>query len=713
LTVRPFGPDGVELPSTSGLIMQRQFCPARASWRVAVLLGLSGVSPLAAQQPARDTTAVELETITVTAPGPRSTPPVELSVDVPARLVERQHSSNAYDLIRRAAGIEVHEQGQGPGWASDVVIRGFTSDHSSDVLLVLDGVPINLPIHGHVEGYSDWTILSPAAIQSIRVIHGPASPLYGNFAVGGAVEVNAAHDATGLASSLGGSSYGDASGWLRGGARHESSGYLFGVQGERGQGWRDNSSSGLGNLQLRGWKRLDPRTRIEGGLTGYGSGWDSPGFLSVADYNAGHLTRAADPTDGGSSGRGILHGRIARTLASGGSIDLLTWVQVARSTVFLTVPDDGAAEQQEERDRRSAVGFSGYWRVPTSAGESWAGIGGRADWDTYDLYQTERRERLLATQRTDGRYQEVNAYLRTRGLAWSHLQYDLSLRGDILRYASRDRLAADSRLGDNISAVLSPKLGARYLLGGGWSAVASINRGFRGPVGVIADVRQPLVTAWAKEIGIELAGNRVSGQFSAFQTDVQNEKILDPVTLQITDAGSSRRRGFSGQLGVQLTSRLRVSAEGTFNDAKITGGSRAAAAALLRPSVAADSAIGFPTPPLAYHVEPLSPGSHIPGVSRYLGRVEAEYRVSERLSPRVTVRFAGPFTPIGEDDVRTSAYVVADLGASIGLAPRAVLDVELQNLLDTKYPEIRASGFLNPGTPRTLRAAVRYSPAAL
>lgn len=676
---------------------------------VPVLLGAWGVGIALAQQPTRDTTAVELETLTVTAPGPRSTPPVELSEEVTAKVVQRQQSANAYDLIRRAAGIEVHEQGQGPGWASDVVIRGFTSDHSSDVLLVLDGVPINLPIHGHVEGYADWTIFSPAAVQSLRVIHGPASPLYGNFAVGGAVEVNTAQDATGLSASVGGSSFGDASGWLKTGARREHAGYMVALSGERGQGWRDNSTSGLGNLSLRGWTQLDQRTRLEGGLTGYGSEWDSPGFLSVANYNAGHLRRAADPTDGGSSGRGILHGRIARTLGNGSSIDLLTYVQVARSTVYLTVPDDGAARQQEERDRRTAVGFSGYWRVPAGLGESWAGIGGRADWDDYDLYRTAKRDRLLTDQLTTGRYQEVNAYLRNRGLAWSHLQYDVALRGDILRYASLDRLVAGARQLSSTTAVLSPKVGARYLLGGGWSAVASINRGFRGPIGVISDVHQPLVTSWAKELGIELAGERVTAQLSAFQTDVQHEKILDPVTLQVSDAGTSRRRGFSAELGVALTRALRVSAEGTFNDAKITGGS-GGSAALRVAALAGDSLVQLPDPPIAYHVEPLAPGSTIPGVARYLGRIEAQYRVSERVEPRVSLRLTGPFTPIGEEGVRTRAYLVADAGASVGLTATAVLDIDVQNLLDTKYPEIRASGFLNPGTPRTLRAAVRFSP---
>ena len=329
----------------------RCFAPARSA---GALLATLMAGPLIAQETKNDTTPVVLKPIEVTAARASSPPPVELSTEVSAAVVQRTQSANSYDLIRRSAGIEVHEQGQGPGWASDVVIRGFTSDHSSDVLLVLDGVPINLPIHGHVEGYSDWTILSPAAVQHLRVIHGPASPAYGNFALGGVVEVTTMPDATGTTASIGGSSYGDAGGWVRSGHHSESGGYLVAVQGEREQGWRNNSDSWLGNLQLRGWRRLGSTTRVEGGVASYAADWDSPGFLSVADYNAGRLKQAADATDGGSGGRGILDARLTRTGSDGQQIDILGWVQVARSNVFLTIADDGALAQQEEQDRRSA-----------------------------------------------------------------------------------------------------------------------------------------------------------------------------------------------------------------------------------------------------------------------------------------------------------------------------------------------------------------------
>src|SRR6188508_2443813 len=188
--------------------------------RAGLILMFSVIARSASAQ-SRDTTGADtskvkqLQTITVTAERPRAAAPPVTTLVVPAAELRRTFANNPYDLLRRTSGIEVHEQGQGPGFASDAVIRGFSSDHSSDVLLVVDGVPINLPVHGHVEGYSDWSVLSPAAVTGIRVIHGPASPFYGDFAFGGVVEATTAMDAEGTIGAVDGSSFGDAGGWVR------------------------------------------------------------------------------------------------------------------------------------------------------------------------------------------------------------------------------------------------------------------------------------------------------------------------------------------------------------------------------------------------------------------------------------------------------------------------------------------------------------------
>ena len=667
---------------------------------VPLLAGLA--APLAAQDTTRVTELAPIEVTTSRLE--TSVPPPVATIEVSADRLQRTPATDPYDLVRRAAGIEVHQQGQGPGFASDAVIRGFTSDHSSDVLLLLDGVPINLPMHGHVEGYADWSVLSPAAAGAIRVIPGPASPLHGDFAFGGVVEAFTAPDARGTTASVGGSSYGDVNGWVRTGTRRPAGGMLAALDTRREQGWRDNADYWLGNGTLRGWRQAGPG-RIEGGLLLYGSGWSSPGFVSVARYNAGDLEAAADPSDGGSARRLILHGHWQRPLGELAGIDALLWGQGVRSRVFLNIPEDGALEQSEEYDRRIAVGGQLRLNRQLGAGELAGGVDGRADWGRYDLYQTEGRVRVAPEQRDDADFRSAGAFVRWRDLVGTRLVYDVGGRLDLLDYAALDLLDRGAGRRKESRLVASPKLGARVLLGGGWSLLGSVSRGFRGAVGVIGDPSRPPVTAWAKEVGASLEGGQLQGRLALFRTDVSDERIFDPVTREVSDAGQSVRQGVSLELRWTVRPGIALEAEGTFNDARITGVTEGSAAVVPELSAAPGALPGKPS----LHDVPLTPGARVPGVARYFGRAGVDAALTSRVAARVLVRFSGPFTPIGEPSVRTSAYGLVDLGGSVELGRSgATLDLDLLNLLDTRYPELRASGFLNPGAPRTLRAALRF-----
>jgi outer membrane receptor protein involved in Fe transport len=656
-----------------------------------------------AQAQSRDSTAAhpdsgrvaQLQTITVTAERPRAAAPPVTTLTVPPAVLRRTFASDAYDLLRRTSGIEVHEQGQGPGYASDAVIRGFSSDHSSDVLLVVDGVPINLPVHGHVEGYSDWSILSPAAVSSLRVITGPASPLYGDFAMAGVVEVFTASDAAGTSGSLSGSSYGDAGGWLRTGRRSDTGGFLLAGDGRRQQGWRDNSAYWLGNGTLHGWHRAGSG-RLEGGLAVYGSSWDSPGFVSVADYNAGALSQAMDPTDGGSGWRGIAHGRFT-TVAGQTGIEASAWVQRVRSSVFLTIPEDGVLNQSDEEDRRTALGGRFQVSRPLGGGDLSAGIDGRTDFDTYDLYRTEARTREAPELGYDARFAGGGAFVRWRTLVGTRVALDLGTRADAVHYRSLDRVAGGTwRSATDL--VVSPKLGARFLVSGGWSLLASLSQGFRGAPGVIGDPSLEPVRGWSKEVGARYDGTGITAQVALFRVDVSHERIQNPITREVLATGRSARQGMNADLELRLAHGITLLADGTVNDAHVKGEPGAeldlAPASGLRPS---------------FHIEPLEPGSRVPNVARWLGRVGARAALTSDLAGQAALRFSGPYTPIGEPGLETQSYAVLDLGASLRLSRvGAVLDLELQNALDTKYPEIRASGFINPGAPRTLRAALRF-----
>jgi len=157
----------------------------------------------------KDTAASWLPAVRVTAEK-MNAPEAASAVVATAAAIRSVPASNAFELVRQTAGVEVHQQGQGPGFASDAVIRGFTSDHSTDVALMIDGVPINQPVNGHSEGYADWNEMMPEAVSTIRVLKGPVSPWIGNFGMGGEVEVETISLAQGTRWALRSGSFGDA-----------------------------------------------------------------------------------------------------------------------------------------------------------------------------------------------------------------------------------------------------------------------------------------------------------------------------------------------------------------------------------------------------------------------------------------------------------------------------------------------------------------------
>ena len=269
-----------------------------------------------------------LETINVTAERPRAVSPPVTTVDVAPDVLRRNESRRRVRLGPPGHRHRGPRAGPGPGLR---VGRGHPR------LLVRSLVRRA----AHDRRRADQSP-GPRARRGLRRLerplagggelapghHGPASPLYGDFSLAGVVEVFTAADAAGTSGSVSGSSYGDAGGWVRSGRRAAGGGCLLAGEGRRQQGWRDNSAYWLGNGAVRGWRRAG-RAGSKA-ASPYGSSWDSPGFVSVDDYNADRLEQAMDPTDGGSAYRGIAHGRFT-TVAGETGLEATAWVQRVHS----------------------------------------------------------------------------------------------------------------------------------------------------------------------------------------------------------------------------------------------------------------------------------------------------------------------------------------------------------------------------------------------
>src|ERR1700704_3029896 len=98
-------------------------------------------------------------------------------------------------LLRPAEVLEVIPglvitQHSGAGKANQYFLRGFNLDHGTDFAVHVDGMPVNLPSHGHGQGYADLNFLIPELVEHIHYRKGPYYADEGDFSAAGAAHVH-------------------------------------------------------------------------------------------------------------------------------------------------------------------------------------------------------------------------------------------------------------------------------------------------------------------------------------------------------------------------------------------------------------------------------------------------------------------------------------------------------------------------------------------
>jgi hypothetical protein len=76
------------------------------------------------------------------------------------------------DIVEAVPGV-VATQHSGDGKANQYFLRGFNLDHGTDFAVTVDGMPVNMPTHGHGQGYADLNFLIPELVSGVRYRKGP------------------------------------------------------------------------------------------------------------------------------------------------------------------------------------------------------------------------------------------------------------------------------------------------------------------------------------------------------------------------------------------------------------------------------------------------------------------------------------------------------------------------------------------------------------
>jgi len=600
-------------------------------------------------------------------------------------------------------------QHSGDGKANQYFLRGFNLDHGTDFATRVDGLPVNMPTHGHGQGYSDINFLIPELVERIDYKKGTYYADEGNFSAAGAADVRYARTLERSIASLGAGQYGYRRALAALSSEAAGGDLLIGLDYQHSDGPWDLKEGFRKVNGLLKYTRGD--TDAGFGLTamGYDGKWTSTDQIPLRAVESGDLSRFGyiDPTDGGETHRYSLSGDWWRQVGEGRLTALAYAIDyrldlISNFTYFL---DQADGDQFGQFDDRKIFGGNVRYTLPLTLGglesELASGVEIRHDdISPVGLYHTSERERLAAIREDSVSQTSYSAYL-SQGIAWSpRFRTTLGLRADYFRFDVDSSLSANS--GKANDSIVSPKL---TMVFGPWATTevfVNLGEGFhsndaRGTTITIdptdgvtpAERVNPLVKARGGEIGLRttpVGGLQLAASVWTLGLDSELLFVGDGGTTE--PSRESRRKGVELAVYYAPTSWLIVDADLAWSHARFTDDDPA--------------------------------GDRIPNAVDRVASLGISINRPTGWSGGARLRYLGPAALIEDNSVRSASTTLLNLDVGYQFTPSVKGSIEMLNALDQKandityFYESQLRGesepvediHFHPVEPRTVRASV-------
>ncbi|MBV9774186.1 MAG: TonB-dependent receptor [Gemmatimonadetes bacterium] len=598
--------------------------------------------------------------------------------------VERSPARTADDLVRELPGVELpRASGSVSGPEQIVSVRGTDEGRT---LVLLDNVPLNDPWGEWV----DWQRASVYSLDRVELTEGGGSSLYGNYAMGGVIQLVsrpiAPHTLQALATagsrdlrevSLFGSDIRGRLALSADGTWADGGGYVFVPAAQRGAIDVDNASTRR-NANLRGEYALGADRTVSAGLSFLDEDRSGGTRLAFSSRRIGNL-RVGTNLGGVASGR--LTADLFGTLQRQESHQARAAADRSSESTALvqTIPANdlgGSVQWSTGGDAPLALALGGDFRYMhgTLDEEVYGGTG------------------ALARTTSSGGSQLIGG-LFVQGVfaPVAPLRVEASLRADGWRNYAGGRATSDSATADfdtRSDAALSPRLGAKLQLLPGLAVRGSVYRAFRAPT--LSEQYRTFLSGnntflpnpqlgpehlTGGDVGVDWQpAARLELRATAFRNtmrDLTDFAFLRPGFLMRQNLGRAHSRGVEGEAALTATEWLRLSASYNYDDARTEAGPRV-------------------------HRVPLN---------RYVGRVALGGPRTGELA--LIYRHEGSTTTLS--GAALEPFDVVDATLRRDLAAGAGLFVSVENLADAEYLVNRSGVLEQTGLPRTVRVGVSWT----
>jgi hypothetical protein len=613
------------------------------------------------------------------------------------------------EILETVPGVII-TQHSGSGKANQYFLRGFNLDHGTDFRITVDDIPVNMPSHGHGQGYSDLNFLIPELVDTVRYKKGAYYADEGDFSAAGASEITYVNALPkGIAAITSGTE-----GYRRLFAADSTKfggGELLGgfEYGANGGPWVHPDDYRKLNGILR-WNRGDAGNGLTVTAMGYDGKWNSTDQIPERAVAEGLISRfgAIDPSDGGNTYRYSLAADWRQ--GSGTSLTRASAYALRYGlhlfsdfTFFLDDPVHG--DQFEQLDDRTVTGFQVERQWGTGWGdrevETEVGLQVRNDSINNGLFHTEDRQLLAVTRRDQIEQLTGGPYVQAR-VRWNPwLRTVTGLRAD--EYYTDVKSNLDANSGTRSAAILSPKLAVTL---GPWNQTELyLNYGYgfhsndaRGATlrvdpktGDPADPVTPLVRAKSADVGVRTSAFRnLQTSVTVFRLDLDSELVFSGDGGTTEASRPSRREGVEVQNFWHPRPWLSLDADYAYSRARFTD------------------------------FDPV--GDHIPGAIQNALSAGISVDNAGPWFGSLRLRYFGPRPLIEDDSVRSKSSNLLNLRLGRRFPNGLSLAAEVFNLLDDRVsdidyfyesqlrgdPEPVNDVHFHPAEPRSVRLALEW-----
>jgi hypothetical protein len=622
-------------------------------------------------------------------------------------LLKRRPALRPGEVLEFVPGIIV-TQHSGDGKANQYFLRGFNLDHGTDFATRVNGMPVNMPSHGHGQGYTDLNFLLPELVSRIEYRKGPYFAGNGDFSSAGSADIVYLRqfDAPFGQITLGEGRYRRA---VTGASFEVAPGVtlLGAIELARNDGpWtvpeRLRKNNGLltlsGGSTASGWSAS---------LMGYDARWIATDQVPKRAIDSGLIGRfdSLDPTTGGDTSRSSLSGEWHHDSHFGRSkvsayamryeLDLNS-----NFTYVLERPADG--DQFKQRDKRTVYGLDASQAFAHRLGglevRSEVGLALRHDRARVGLFDSVAHQITNTVREDKVRETLLGVYGQTSfDLVPDALRAVLGLRADHVRNRV-DALTLEANGGSSRDTQVSRKLsliaGPFFPTSAKTELFFNVGRGLhsndaRGTTAMIdpktgnpVDKVPPLVAARGFEVGARTEAIKgLQSSLALWKLDFDSELVY------VGDAGATEASGASTRKGIEWNNRyvpvpwLLFDADLAWTRARFTNGDR------------------------------------VPNSIDRVASVAATVRDLGPWSASLQLRYLGPGALIEDNSVRSFSSTLTNLRVGYKFSRMLEATLDIFNLLDKKANDIQyfyesqlpgeaalvEDRHIHPAEPRTAR----------